>query len=215
MEAHQRIECRTLATVLVGAIVLCTSVACDVDELPPCPGQCFDFTLERSTPSSCTDEDFFEYDIAFNGTDPDGYRGRFCFNSTSVPLVAEAIEHLQAGGELSDLPMQTVSAYVSTVNAVIADVEAECILAASGQCTNAAAVCAVVGADAYEQLVIEQTCALALDGTEPIALASGQTCHAVASDSAAGSADAAYDHCADATVTATTTALDDTAGSDG
>jgi hypothetical protein len=52
-------------------IVLCTSLACDVDELPPCPALCFDFTLERSTPRSCNDEDFAMYDIAFAGQAPE------------------------------------------------------------------------------------------------------------------------------------------------
>jgi hypothetical protein len=196
----------------LGVFLLGTGTACPMDELPPCPGQCFDYTLERSVPIACYDDEANPFPIAFTNTDLDGYLGRTCFNSPSVPLVVEAIEHIQAGGQLSTLSMEVVGAYASTVNAVRADLEAECILAAPGQCTNAAAVCSVIGARAYEQLVIDATCVLSLDGTEPVALAPGQTCAPVAEDRATGS-DEDEDHCPGAP--SSTTGLDDTAGSDG
>jgi hypothetical protein len=199
------IDRRMLAT----ALVLGTSAACPA-EVPPCPAQCFGHTVQRNAPIQCTNFQGLPQDIAF--TDLDGYRGRTCFNSPSVSLVVEAIEHLEAGGQLSELPVDVQSAYSSTVNAVRADLEAECILAAPGQCTNAAEVCSVIGGQAYEQLVIEASCVLALDGTEPTELAPGQTCEPVAEDRATGSGDD-EDHCPDAT--STTASFDDTAGSDG
>jgi hypothetical protein len=126
--------------------------------------------------------------------------------------VVEAIEHLRAGGELSELGEDVQSAYITTVNTVRADLEAECILAAPGQCTNAAEVCSVISADAYQALVIDETCELSFDGTEPVSLAPGQSCEPIADDQTTSSADAdADDHCLEAT---TINALDDTATSD-
>jgi hypothetical protein len=195
----------------LGAFVLGMNTACPIDEVPPCPGQCFAYTLERSVPISCNDYEGASFPIAFTSTDANGYRGRTCFNSPSVALVAGAIEHLESGGQLSALSMEVVGAYTSTVNTVIADLEAECTLAAPGQCTNAAEVCSVIGAQAYQQLVIDTTCVLSLDGTEPVALAPGQSCEPVAEDRATGSADD-EDHCLE---TSSTASLDDTAGFDG
>jgi hypothetical protein len=186
-------------------------IACGSDDVPPCPGQCFAFAIEYMPPAECIDGGGSPYGIPLTDSEAPGYRGRICFNSPSVSLVVEAIEHLQAGGQLSALSMEVVGAYVSTVNAVRADLEAECTLAAPGQCTNAAEVCSVIGAQAYQQLVIDTTCVLSLDGTEPVALAPGQTCEPVAEDRATGSGDD-EDHCPQ---TSSTAGLDDTAGNDG
>src|SRR5690606_4756977 len=82
------------------------------------------------------------------------------------------------GGALSDLSAEELAAYVSTVEAVRDDLRAECITAAPGQCTNAVAVCTGIAADAYEQLVVDQTCVLAIGGVAPVELGPGQTCHA-------------------------------------
>lgn len=210
MRDRTRIErCVLAKPVCFGVLVLGTSTACPFEDVPPCPGQCFDYTLERASPIWCSNEEGASYPIAFTGNDPPGYRGRTCFNSTFVPLVVAAIEHRQVGGELSDLSAAIVGAYVTTVSSVRADLEAECILAAPGQCINAAEVCSVVGADAYERLVVEQSCTLSLDGTEPVVLASGQTCEPIAADQTTD-ADGSGDHCLEPTTT-TTTAVDDTA----
>jgi len=197
----------------LGASIILVGLggACPLDQIPPCPGQCFGFTLELTEPVPCQDGENTPYPIAFTGHDPDGYHGRTCFNSTSVLLVVEAIEHLHAGGQLSDLNADVISAYVTTVNTVRADLEAQCITAAPGQCTNAAEVCSVIGGQAYEQLVIEESCVLGLDGTEPVSLSPGQTCEAIADDQATSSADGT-DPCPDPTTAAS---LDDTAASDG
>lgn len=185
--------------------------ACGPDDVPPCPGQCFAFTIEYTSPAECIVAGGGPFGIPLTDSEVPGYRGRICFNSPSVPLVLEAIEHLEAGGQLSALSMEVVGAYASTVNSVRADLEAECIFAAPGQCTNAVEVCSVIGARAYEQLVIDATCVLSLDGTEPVALAPGQTCEPIAEDRATGSGDDDH-HCSDAT---STVGLDETATADG
>lgn len=99
------------------------------------------------------------------------------------------------------------------MNTVRADLEAECITAAPGQCTNAAEVCSVVGSDMYAELVIDQTCVLALDGTEPAPLGPGQVCEPVAADGGTGSDDTTA-HCLERPTTSDD-GLDDTAGSGG
>lgn len=113
-----------------------SSGACVVDEIPTCPGQCFEYTVEYEVPKQCKTAMFDGIDIPLTGSAPDGYRGRVCFNSSSIPNVVEAIDHLEGGGQLSELSVVVQSAYVSTVNAVKDDVEAECITAAPGQCTK-------------------------------------------------------------------------------
>ena len=121
------------------AVILSASVgsgACIVDEIPACPGQCFEYTVEYELPTKCQTATLEDFDIPFTGTDPDGYHGRVCFNSASVPQVVAAIEHLESGGQLSDLGIEVQNAYISTVNAVKADLQAECITAAPGQCTD-------------------------------------------------------------------------------
>ena len=197
----------------IGAVILFvgTSSACVIDDVPSCPGQCFAYTLEQAVPSPCRDDGGTQYDISFTANDPDGYRGRTCFNATSVALVVEAIDHLHTGGLLSDLDPEIQSAYLSTVNTVRADLEAQCITAAPGQCTNAAEVCSVVGSVMYEQLVIDETCVLALDGAQAVALGPGQVCEPLASDGTGS--DAAGDHCVETTATAD--GLDGTASSGG
>ena len=195
-------------TLCIGLLALGICTACVFDEVPSCPGQCFDFTLERGSPIPCHDAGGAPHDISFTGTD--GYRGRTCFNSPSVPLVAAAIEHLRAGGRLADLSMEVVSAYTSTVNTVRADLEAECFLAAPGQCTNAVEVCSVVGAQAYQQLVVDEACTLGLDGTEPVTLAAGQTCELLVADGSGS--DGSDPHCIETTAV---DGLDDDTGSSG
>jgi hypothetical protein len=165
--------------------------ACDVDI--PCPGQCFEYTVQDEEPRRCLTGMGSSIDIPFTGVDPDGYHGRFCFNSSSVPLVMDAIDHLRAGGTLSELPVDVQSAYVSTVDAVRADVQAECITAAPGQCTNAAQVCGGIAADMYDQLVVNETCVLEPDGVERITLGPGEVCEA-AVEQGTGSAEVG-DHC--------------------
>lgn len=210
MRIRPKIDLGVLSKTLgIGVLGLGTSIACDLDDVPSCPGQCFEFTLERGAPIPCNDGGGVPRDISFTGNG--GYRGRFCSNSPFVPLVAEAIDHLRAGGRLAELQMEVISAYVTTVNTVRADLEAECILAAPGQCTNAAQVCSVVGAQAYEQLVIDETCVLGLDGTEPVALGPGQLCEPVVGVEGTGS-DGFEAHCVEATVSGDDL-LDDTASS--
>ena len=201
-----------LAGALGTSIVGISSGACDIDDTPACPGQCFAYTVEYVSPKRCLDGAGGFLKISFTGTDPAGYRGRACFNSTSVPLVVQAIDHLRAGGVLSELDPEIQSAYVTTANTVRADLEAECITAAPGQCTNAAEVCSVVGSDAYEQLVIDETCVLELDGTEPVPLGPGEVCEPLAADGGTGS-DGSEAHCIETTVT-TTDGVDGTASSD-
>jgi hypothetical protein len=200
---NKRVALRTKVAagfVLVGA--------CDADELPACPGQCFAYTIERTTPAKCLDSDGADLTISFTSTNPNGYRGRFCFNSPSVALVVEAIDHLETGGQLADLGMDVVGAYLSTVNAVKDDLEAECVTAAPGQCIDASQVCMGIAADMYEQLVVEQSCVLALGGTEPVVLAAGQSCEAVADDPTTGVAEAG-DHCSPIATSATDAGIDD------
>lgn len=212
---HSMIGRSLVATLVYGIIAACVgSSACFVDE-PACPGQCFEYTVEYDDPKACLTAMFEGIDISFTGSAPAGYRGRTCFNSTAVPLVVQAIDHLRAGGRLSDLDPEVQSAYVTTVSTVRADLEAECITAAPGQCTNAAEVCSVVGADAYEQLVVDETCVLELDGTEPVPLGPGQVCEPLASDGTGS--DGAGDHCVETTAdgldgTATSGGADETTG---
>lgn len=94
----------------------------------------------------------------------------------------EAIDHLRGGGQLSALGVDVQSAYISTVNAVKSDVQAECITAAPGQCTDAVQVCTGVAADMYEQLVVDETCVLEPDGVERVTLESGQVCEPLGGD---------------------------------
>jgi hypothetical protein len=194
-----------------GALIASTPSACTFDDVPSCPGQCFVYTVEQPSPSPCRDDGGTQYLISFTAHDPDGYSGRACFNSSSVPLVVQAIDHLGAGGQLAELGMDVQNAYLSTVDTVRADLEAECIAAAPDQCTNAALVCSVIGSVAYQQLVIDETCVLGLDGTEPVALGPGQLCEPVVGDDGTGS-DGSEAHCVEATVSGDD-GLDDTASS--
>ena len=140
-------ESVSLTRIVLGRIIFVTGVsgvivasigssACIVDELPACPGQCFEYTVEYGVPLPCQSAMLEDIDIPFTGTDPDGYHGRVCLNSSSIPDVVATIEHLQGGGQLSELSEEVQSAYISTVNAVKGDVQAECITAAAGQCTD-------------------------------------------------------------------------------
>jgi hypothetical protein len=184
--------------------------ACVVAEIPACPGQCFEYTVEYEQPLPCQDASVQDYLIPFNGNDPDGYRGRVCFNSLSIPHVMEAIEHLQDGGQLSDLSVEVLSAYVSTVDAVQADLQAECITAAAGQCINEDQVCTGIGANMYEQLVVDETCVLEVGGVEPIVLGPGEACE-YAPYQATGSAESG-DDCTEATTGGATDGADETTG---
>lgn len=163
---------RTLLTIVLAA----ASGACDPEEVPACPGQCFEHTLVRDQPGQCQDDDGVKFTISFTGNDPVGYHGRTCFNSPSIALVGEAIDHLRAGGQLAELSPEARSAYVSAVDVVRADIEAQCATAAPGQCIDAAQVCTGIAADAYEQLVVEETCVLQLGGVEPVVLGPGDVC---------------------------------------
>lgn len=159
--------------------------ACDIDI--PCPGRCFEYTVEYAAPLECLIAGGGNLEIPFTDNDPVGYRGRFCFNSASVPKVMQAIEHLRGDGQLSELAADVQSAYISTVNAVKDDIQAECITAAPGQCMNEVQVCTGIAADMYEQLVVDETCVLAPAGTEPVTLPPGQVCEAVGDDRGTGS----------------------------
>lgn len=165
---------------LVAGVVIFSvgtgSGACFVDDLPACPGQCFEYTVAYELPAECLTDMGWNIDIPFNGSAPLGDHGRVCFNSSSIPHVMQAIEHLEGGGQLSDLGMEVRTAYVATVDAVKAELQAQCNTAAPGQCTNAAQVCTGIAADMYEQLVIDETCVLQLAGVEPVALAPGEVC---------------------------------------
>jgi len=203
-----RIVCSTgvvVASPIIGA--------CPIDDIP-CPGQCFEYTVEYDTPKECIDGEGEYLLISFNATTPDGYHGRFCFNAASVLDVVAAIDHLEAGGQLAELSMEVRSAYLTTVEAVRANAEAECITAAPGQCTNAAQVCNGVGADLYEQLVVEETCVLALGGVEPVELGPGQVCEPIAGDPGTGSAESGA-HCPETTIGAGDDVDDTSVGSDG
>lgn len=94
------------------AVIFSASIgsgACIVDEIPACPGQCFEYTVEYEIPTKCQTATLEDIAIPFTGTDPDGYHGRVCFNSSSIPDVVAAIEHLQGGGQLSDLSEEVQS----------------------------------------------------------------------------------------------------------
>jgi hypothetical protein len=201
-----------IAGVLVATLAGIGSGACVVDEIPACPGQCFEYTVEYEIPTSCGNAVGDDFDIPFTGTNPDGYRGRYCFNSASVPDVMAAIEHLQGGGQLSDLSEAVQSAYISTVNAVKDDLQAQCITAAAGQCTDEVQVCTGIAANMYEQLVVDETCVLALGGVEPVVLGPGEACEFTPVEQATGSAESG-DHCTEATTGDTSTdGADETAG---
>lgn len=193
------------------AIAALVSSACPSEDIPPCPGQCFAYTIPYAIPAFCSNGVGDDFAIPFTG--PDGYRGRTCFNSATVPLVHEAIDHLRAGGQLSALSPEVQGAYESTVVAIQADLHAQCTAAAAGQCTNADQICTGIAADLYEQLIVAETCVLHPDGTEPVTLTPGQPCHAVIADEATG-ANAPGEHCPDAT-SMDAEAVDETASSSG
>lgn len=161
--------------------------ACDIDDIPACPGRCFEYTVEYELPIKCLGAGGLTIDIPFTDGDSAGYHGRYCFNSTSVAKVMQVIEHLRSGGRLSDLAADVQSAYISTVNAVKDDIQAECITAAPGQCMDEVQVCTGIAANAYEQLVVHETCVLAPAGTEPVTLPPAQACAAVGDDPATAS----------------------------
>ena len=191
------------------------SGSCIVDEVPACPGQCFEYTVDREIPTKCQDDAGVDYAIAFTGSDPDGYHGRHCFNSPSVAHVVEAIDHLRDGGQLSDLGMEVLGAYVSTVDAVKDDLKFQCMTAAAGQCTNAEQVCTGIAADMYEQLVVDETCVLGIGGVERIELGPGEVCEPIVVGEGTGSAESG-EHCVEST-TGGADGVDETAssGSDG
>jgi hypothetical protein len=198
-----------LLCAILGAITVeIGSSGCDVD-IPACPGQCFAYTVEYDLPRQCQTIGG-NIDIPF--TAPSGYHGRHCFNSPSVPLVMDAIDHLRAGGQLSDLALDVQTAYISTVDSVRADIQAECNTAAPGQCLDADQVCTGIAADAYEQLVVDETCILALDGIERVTLGPGEVCEASVNEQGTGSVDTG-DHCIETTIGTGDSGLDETAGS--
>ena len=153
--------------------------ACDSEELPACPGQCFEYTVEHDVPTLCLKDNAVQMAIPFTGTDPVGYQGRICSSSPGNARVLEAIDHLRGGGSLSDLEEETVAAYLTKVTSVRSNLYSECLLAAPGQCINTEQVCWGIAADAYDQLLVEQTCTLRPDGVEPVELGPGESCLAV------------------------------------
>ena len=170
------------------------NTGCVVEGIPACPGRCFEFTLVEPEPRPCikTGGEGDQFGISFTDGAQTGYRGRHCFNSASLPNVVAAIDHLAAGGQLSDLSESVRIDYVATVDAVVADIEAECIQAAPGQCDNAADVCSGIAGDAYQQLVVDQTCTLEPGGIESIELGPGEVCHSVLDGGGESGSD---DHC--------------------
>lgn len=182
--------------------------ACVVEDIPACPGRCFEFTVELMSPRDCTDNNGVNFGIPFNDPDQAGYRGEACYISSTISDILEAIDHLSNGGQLSELSPQVRGAYQSAVEAVAANIEAECNTAAAGQCTNAAQVCEGIAADAYEQLVVDETCVLEIGDVELVNLGPGEICESVL-DSAGGSGGGV--HC---TETGDGGGADETAGSD-
>lgn len=195
---HTTTTSRFVASSLGLAIATMVMSACPFEDIPPCPGQCFAHTITYELPKICKDEEGGVFPIPFTGSN--GYRGRVCFNSFAVPRVHEAIDHLRAGGQLSELGADVQSAYEATVVSIQTDLHAQCTTAAAGQCTNAEQVCTGIAADLYEQLVVEQTCVLHADGTEPVALLPGEICHSIADDDPTDTASSG-DHCPDTTST--------------
>ena len=196
--------------VVTGAVMAALAGSgCDVDEIPACPGQCFEYTVEYEVPKQCNTGGI-TIDIPF--TAPSGYHGRVCFNAPSVPLVMDAIDHLRAGGQLSDLALDVQAAYIATVDSVRADIQAECLTAAPGQCLNAGPVCTGIAADAYDALVVDETCILEPDGIERIALGPGEVCEASVKEQATDSADTGQ-HCTETTLGSGVSGLDETASS--
>jgi len=116
-------------------------------------------------------------EISFAGNDPAGYFGRHCSNAESNALVAEAIDHLRAGGTLAGLSMEAAIAYSTMVAEVEANVRAECLAAAPDQCTDEMVPCDGIVATMHAQLITEPTCSLELSGVEHITLREGEACH--------------------------------------
>jgi len=208
----QNFETPSRHSIVVAAVVGIVATGfggggCDVDEIPACPGQCFEYTVEYELPKQCKTA-AVNIEVPFTGLG--GYHGRHCFNSPSLPLVMDAIEHLHAGGQLSDLALEVQTAYISTVDSVRADVEAQCITAAPGQCINADQVCNGIAADAYDHLVVDETCILTLDGIERVTLGPGEVCEASVSEQSTDSADTG-DQCIAVTSGTGDSGLDETA----
>lgn len=197
-----------LVTTLAGGLA-CFSGACVVEKIPECPGRCFEFTVTYDSPIPCLDGYGVSLDIPFNDADQTGYRGEACYISSTISDILEAIEHLDGGGQLSELSPQVRDAYQAAVEAVADDIEAECTNAAAGQCTNAAQVCEGIAADAYEQLVVNETCVLEIGDVELVTLRPGEVCESVL-DSAGGTGDGG--HC---TETGDGGGADETTGSGG
>ena len=192
-----------LGVIGIGAV----SGACVVDEIPACPGRCFEFTVAHEIPVPCLTEDGYGIDIPFNDLEQTGYRGEHCFNSSAVPLVIEAIDHLGSGARLSDLELSLRLAYQGTVDAITADIEAQCNAAAAAQCTNAAQVCEGIAAEAYRQLLVEESCVLTVGGVEAVVLAPGGVCEPILDGAVATGGE---EHC-----TSGDDGADTSAGSDG
>lgn len=54
------------------------NTACGVEEIPACPGRCFEFTLVEPEPRPCSDIDGGggQIDVSFTDVAQTGYRGR-------------------------------------------------------------------------------------------------------------------------------------------
>lgn len=177
----------TFAVIVVGL----SSGACVKDDIPACPGQCFEYTVEFADEQQCTDGFAQTLTISFTGTDPDGYHGRSCSNSESNALVADAINHLRSGGSLDELGTETAAAYSAMVSTLEAQVYAGCMAAAPDQCIDEEITCNGIVADMHAQLITAQTCILEPGGVEEVALRPGEVCqlNPVVFDSTGGSGD--------------------------
>ena len=151
----------------VAALLLSSFVAtsaCAVDDIPECVGNCFEFEV-LTAQVTCTSANHVELPINFNGHNG-GYYGRACTNASAVPLAADAINTLRNGGTLAGLDPATLGGYQEVVGLVLDAIEAQCMIAASGQCTKASKeeVCGGVRAAAYAALITNETCILEPSG---------------------------------------------------
>jgi len=158
-------------------IAIITGVACDDADIPACPGQCFEYTVEYANEDYCTNGMGYDYTISFTGSAPSGYFGRHCSNEESNTLVMDAVDHLRAGGSLADLSPDVAAAYNTMVAAIEAQVYAGCMAAAPNQCIDEEVTCNGIVGDMHAQLVTAQTCVLEPGGVESVVLGEGEVCH--------------------------------------
>lgn len=59
-------------SLIAGIVILSASTgsgACFVDDIPACPGQCFDYTVQYPIPTQCLNDMGQGIDVPFNGND--------------------------------------------------------------------------------------------------------------------------------------------------